>query len=136
MFLSNTNGVEDGDKTHKITTWAMSEAKMKEYLLAGYWDTCKVGSGNDFTGETIGSFKGDGTYPGVEKAAYSVSQYFTVSGKTVMIRTSGFCKFSDIEIDPAVLSGDATIDVTGVMTMYQGDIQFVINDLNGIVVNK
>lgn len=142
VFLSDTNGVEDGDKTHKITTWAMSEAKMKEYLYAGYWDTCKVGSGSDFLMDengnnvTLGTLKGDGTYPGVEKAAYAVSQYFTLGDKEVMIRTSGYCKFSDTEIDPAVLSGEATIDVTGVLTMYQGDVQFVINDLNGIVVNK
>ena len=143
VFLSDTNGVEDGDKTHKITTWAMSEAKMKEYLFAGYWDTCKVGSGNEFlldengNNVTLGTLKGDGTYPGVEKAAYSVSQYFTTPGGTqVQIRTSGYCKFSDTEIDPAVLSGEKTIDVTGVMTMYEGKIQFVVNDLSGVVINE
>jgi hypothetical protein len=136
VFLSDTNGVEDGDLTHKITTWAMSEAKMKEYLYAGYWDSCKVGSGSDFTGETIGSFRGDGTYPGVEKAAYAVSQYFTMGEKEIQIRTSGYCKFSDVELDPAVRGGSATIDVTGVLTMYQGSVQFVINNISDIVVNK
>ena len=142
VFLSDSNGVEDGDKTHKITTWAMSEAKMKEYLYAGYWDTCKVGSGNEFIFDengqnvTLGTLKGDGTYPTVEKNAYSVSQYFKTSGgKEILIRTSGYCKFSDTEIDPEVLSGNKTIDLTGIMTMYQGDIQFIINDLDGVKVN-
>lgn len=142
VFLSDTNGVEDGDKTHKVTTWAMSEAKMKEYLYAGYWDTCKVGSGNDFlldengNNVTLGTLKGDGTYPGVEKAAYAVSQYFTMPGGTeIQIRTSGYCKFSDTEIDPAILSGAKTIDVTGVLTMYQGSLQFLLNDLNGVKIN-
>ena len=136
VFLSDTNGVEDGDLTHKITTWAMSEAKMKEYLYSGYWDSCKVGSGSDFTGETIGSFRGDGTYPGVEKAAYAVSQYFTMGEKEIQIRTSGYCRFSDVEIDEDVRLGEATIDVTGVLTMYQGSVQFVINNISDIVVNK
>lgn len=142
VFLSDTNGVEDGDKTHKVTTWAMSEVKMKEYLYAGYWDTCKVGSGNDFLMDengnnvTLGTLKGDGTYPGVEKAAYSVSQYFKMPGGTeIQIRTSGYCKFSDIEIDPDVLSGEKTIDVTGVLTMYQGSLQFLLIDVDGVKIN-
>ena len=143
VFLSDTNGVEDGDKTHKVTTWAMSEAKMKEYLYAGYWDTCKVGSGNDFLKDedgndvTLGTLKGDGTYPGVEKAAYAVSQYFKMPGGTeIQIRTSGYCKFSDIEIDPKVLSGAKSIDVTGILTMYQGSLQFLLIDLDGVKINE
>jgi hypothetical protein len=82
---------------------------------------------------TLGTLRGDGTYPTVEKAAYSVSQYFKTSGdKEILIRTSGYCKFSDIEIDPEVLSGSKTIELTGILTMYQGDIQFIINDLDGV----
>ena len=143
VFLSDSNGIEGSDKTHKITTWAMSEVKMKEYLYAGYWDTCKVGSGNDFlldengANVTLGRLRGDGTYPTVEKAAYSVSQYFKTSGgKEILIRTSGYCKFSDVEIDPDILSGNKTIDLTGIMTMYQGDIQFIINDLDGVKISE
>lgn len=142
VFLSDSNGVEGSDKTHKITTWAMSESKMKEYLFAGYWDACKVGSGNDFlldengANVTLGTLRGDGTYPTVEKAAYAVSQYFKTSGgREILIRTSGYCKFSDVEIDPEVLSGKKTIDLTGIMAMYQGDIQFIINDLDGVKIN-
>ena len=141
VFLSDTNGVEDGDKTHKVTTWAMSESKMKEYLYAGYWDTCKVGSGKDFLMDengnnvTLGTLKGDGTYPGVEKAAYSVSQYFKMGSKEIQIRTSGYSKFSDMEIDPLVLSGEKTIDATGVLTIYEGKTQLVLIDLDGVKVN-
>ena len=142
VFLSDTNGVEDGDKTHKITTWAMSQSKMKEYLYAGYWDTCKVGSGSSYLMDdngknvTLGTLKGDGTYPGVEKAAYAVSQYFKMGTTEIMIRTSGYSKFADTEIDPQVLSGAKSIDVTGVLTLYQGDIQLVVNNITDIVVNN
>ena len=76
VFLSDTNGASGDDKTHGITTWAMSKAKMTEYLCAGLWDTCQIGSGSTFTGQTLADFRGDGTYPDVEKAAYSISQYF------------------------------------------------------------
>jgi DNA/RNA endonuclease YhcR with UshA esterase domain len=78
--------------------------------------------------------KGDGSYPGVEKAAYSVSQYFTLGGTSVQVRTSGFCKFADVEIDPAVLKGEKTISVTGVINLYQGSIQITVNSLDDFVV--
>ncbi|MBR6457612.1 MAG: hypothetical protein IKS71_03340 [Bacteroidales bacterium] len=140
VFLSDSNGLGKDGARHSITTWAMSETKMKEHLLAGDWDDAKVGSGNtmlqDENGKdvTLGDLKGDGTYPTVEKAAYSVSQYFTLDGTEIQIRTSGFCKFCDVEIDPAVLSGEKTISVTGILSLYQGSIQVTVNSLDDFVV--
>ena len=135
VFLSDTNGAVGSDLTHGIKTWAMSKSLMTEYLCSGLWDACKVGSGNNFTGQTLADLKGDGTYPGVEKAAYSVSQYFTMSGKEIQIRTSGYCKFSDKEIPAEVLSGAKTISVTGVLTLYQGSIQLTVNNISDFVVD-
>ncbi|MGN1215240.1 MAG: DUF5689 domain-containing protein [Candidatus Cryptobacteroides sp.] len=66
---------------------------------------------------------------------YSVSQYFNFDGKEIQIRTSGFSKFADREIDPEVLSGKKTIDVTGVLSLYQGSIQLVLNNIDDVVVN-
>ena len=134
IFLSDTNGADTQyGKTHGVTTLAMSETKMKEYLLAGLWDTCKVGSGSDYAKTesgadlTVGDLKGDGSYPGIEKAAYSVSQYFTMGSTEIQIRTSGYCKFCDYEIPGDVLDGSRRIDVTGVLSLYQGSIQFTVN---------
>lgn len=131
------------DKQWGITTWAMSESKMKQYLHSGLWDSCKLGNSNDQNYGTVGdrrvvdSETGEVSYPEIEKAAYAVSQHFTMpGGREIQIRTSGYCKFSDMEIDPDVLSGKATIDVTGILTLYQGDLQFLLLDLNGVVVNK
>lgn len=169
IFLSSSNNA--ADPTCGITTWAMSKAKMAEYLYSGIWDKCKIGSGSTYFKEekldengnvvyvenekgekepvmtdvdlTVGSYKGDGHYnatrnghKGIEKAAQAVSQYFTLDGKEVQIRTSGYCKFADSEIDPDVLSGKATIDATGILTIYQGNIQFLVNSLDDIKVNK
>ena len=129
-----------------ITTWAMSEEKMDSYLQSGIWDDVKIGNANDYNHGTVGDYKdrinpisGEG-YDGIDRAAYSVSQYFSTepggNGTCVQIRTSGYCRFADTEIDPAVLSGDKTIDVTGILTLYQGRIQVTVNNITDITVNQ
>ena len=147
VFLSSSNS---SDPTCGITTWAMSKEKMTEYLYSGIWDECKVGSGSTYAEDeegntlTVGSYRGEnGLYDasingfnGIERTAYSVSQYFKLGSTDIQIRTSGFCKFCDVEIDPDVLSGKATIDVTGVLTLYQGSFQLVVNNIDDITVNR
>ena len=147
VFLSSSNS---SDPTCGITTWAMSKEKMTEYLYSGIWDECKVGSGNTYAEDeegntlTVGSYRGEnGLYDasingfnGIERTAYNVSQYFKLGSTDIQIRTSGFCKFCDVEIDPDVLSGRVTIDVTGVLTLYQGSFQLVVNNIDDITVNR
>ena len=147
VFLSSSNS---SDPTCGITTWAMSKEKMTEYLYSGIWDECKVGSGSTYAEDeegntlTVGSYRGEnGLYDasingfnGIERTAYSVSQYFKLGSTDIQIRTSGFCKFCDVEIDPDVLSGRVTIDVTGVLTLYQGSFQLVVNNIDDITVNR
>jgi len=137
IFLSDSNGIGMYGAGHGITTWAMSKTKMAEYLTNGTWDDAKVGSGNDFlqidgkdaTVETVG-------YDNIEKAAYAVSQYFKMGNTEIQLRTSGYCKFSDVEIPKSVLDGTATVNMTGILTLYQGSIQFYVNSLDDIVVNE
>ena len=138
---SNKNKKDSGnrvflsDKTWGITTWAMSESKMKEYLDSGVWDACDVGNAGDYNYGTVGDLRAKEAETGtiqIERAAYSVSQYFTLGSREIQIRTSGYSKFCDAEIDPEVLNGNKTIDATGVLTMYQGSIQFILIDLDGI----
>ena len=123
------------DGTWGVTTWAMSKGKMEEYIKTGCWDSCTVGSGGDNFG-TVGELRGDGSYPSVEKAAYSVSQYFKMGNTEIQIRTSGVSKFADTEIDPEVLAGRKTIDATGILTLYQGSVQFILLDIDGVTVNE
>lgn len=119
-----------------VTTWAMSKQKMTSYLTSGIWDNILLGNANDQKYGTVGDRKGDGSYPEIEKAAASVSQYFSTPGGTgIQIRTSGYCKFADTEIPTAVLSGNQTINVTGILTLYQGKIQITVNDLSDIEFN-
>ena len=57
-----------------------------------------------------------------------------MGGTEIQIRTSGYAKFADIELDPEVLSGDKLINVTGILTNYRGAPQFTIIDLEGVKV--
>jgi hypothetical protein len=127
----NNNGIfidEEGPDNYGVTTWACSDSKWKEYLNAGNFDSVEA------AGSTVGVVRKS---KGIGSMAYSVSQYFkTPWGKEVIIRTSGYSKFGDTEIDPAVLSGEVTIDATGILSMYQGAVQLVLIDMDGIKVNK
>ena len=66
-------------------------------------------------------------------SALTISQYFSLGNTSVQIRTSGYSRFCDTEIDPAIL-GDkdastfdgASIDVTGILTIYNGAAQFTL----------
>ena len=124
-----------GDDTH-ITTWAMSKSLMSETLESGVWDNVKLGNANDQNYGKVGDlqYKGeDGSYPGIERAAASVSHYFkTAAGTCVQIRTSGFSKFCDTEIPADVLNGSKHINVTGILCLYQGKIQMVVNNIDDI----
>lgn len=128
-----------------ITTWAMSEDKMDEHLTSGRWDNVMIGNANDQNYGSVGDYKdktnpvNGQTYYGIERAPASVSQYFSTepdgAGKCVQIRTSGYCRFADTEIDPAVLSGEKTINVTGILTLYQGRVQVTVNNITDIEYN-
>ena len=65
---------------------------------------------------------------------YAVSQYFKLGNTEIQLRTSGYSKFCDQKIPQAVLDGTATVSLTGVLTLYQGSIQFIVNSLDDIVV--
>ena len=129
-----------------ITTWAMSEEKMDEYLVSGIWDNVNIGNANDYNYGTVGDYKNKinpvngQSYYGIERAPASVSQYFSTEqggqGFCVQIRTSGYCRFADTEIDPAVLAGEKSINVTGILTLYQGKIQVTVNNITDIEYNE
>lgn len=137
----NVNGKVSGNRVflsnntpgHNVTTWAMSEQKVVEHLLAGDWDDFKVGNSGDYNYGSVADHK-------EEMLKYArpanVSQYFKMGSTDVQIRTSGYSRFADLEIDPEVLSGAKTINATGILTMYEGKVQFVLIDQNGIKINE
>ena len=123
----SSNRIFVSDKPWGVTTWAMSKDKMSEYLCSGIWDSIQIGNANDYNYGSVGGMKGDGTYPGIQKSSYSVSQYFKMGKTEIQIRTSGYSKFGDLEIPADVLDGSKKINVTGILTLYQGSLQFVVN---------
>ena len=138
IFISNASYYDRSKWAWGITTWAMSKQKMTSYLLSGQWDELRVGNTSDASSAShilVRSLRGDGTYPTIEKNAYSVSQYFKMDNTPVIVRTSGYSKFADREMPSGVIDGTKTIDVTGVLTLYQGSIQIVVNNISDIVVD-
>lgn len=125
------NRVFLSDKTWNITTWAMTAEGMKAHLQAGDFDDASLGDNSKLVSD-----------PDVKAlliknaAAYAVSQYFLMDQTTVQVRTSGYARFAEKGIDPDVLSGAATVDITGILTNYDGEIQFTLIDEDSVVVNK
>ena len=129
------------DQTWGVTTWAMSENKFKEYLDSGVWDSVKIGNANDYNYGTVGSpvslgFATSKAEIRAHASAYSVSQYFKMGETVIQLRTSGYSKFGDSQIPEQVLNGTATVDITGILTLYQGSLQLIVNSLDDIVVNN
>ena len=137
---NSSNRIFLSDRTWGITTWALTKDRMGSMLEAGTWDSVNVGNSGDYHYGTVGDHRavkgtnGD-TYGDIERNAYSVSHYFKMGSTDIQVRSSGYARFADIEIDPDILSGNVTVDMTGILTMYQGSIQFTLIDLDGVTKN-
>lgn len=125
---SNSNRVFLSDKTWGITTWAMSQKKMKEYLESGIWDSATLADGS----ATVKQLRDENA---IDIVANYVSQYFKMGGTDVQVRTSGYSKFADYELDPQVLDGIKSMNFTGILTNYRGAPQFTIVDFSECSVN-
>ena len=136
----SANRIFLSDKTWGVTTWAMSKKKFEEYFDSKVWDTATIGNSGDNYG-TLAEPNSPGFATTKEEirahsAAYSVSQYFKMGNTEIQLRTSGYSTFGDYEIPASVLNGTATVDMTGILTLYQGSIQFIVNSLDDIVVHE
>ena len=140
---SATNRVFCSTETFGVTTWAMSKNKFISYLDAGCFDHCGTSEKgmNDIFDEITGltvkqSIRENAT-------AITTSHYFHLpEGFPVQIRTSGFAKFADAEIDPAIL-GDpkgtddgALISATGILTVYNGAAQLALVDEDSVKIQQ
>ena len=131
--------------TWGITTWSCSKAGYINYLKSGAWDEAEVGSGATrygsiatttprsagLTGKTLDSFAPyeDTTFKEIMikfAVANYVSHYFKVGSTDVQVRTSGYAKFADVELDPALRDGSKTADIIGILTIYSGAAQFTL----------
>ena len=140
VFLSD-NG------TWGVNTWSCSKAGYISYLKKGVWDTAEVGSGATrygridtvtpasagLSGKTLDSFHPyeNSTYKEImikNASANYISHYFKFGSTDVQVRTSGYAKFADVELDPQLISGAKTADITGILTIYSGSAQFTLVD--------
>ncbi len=121
---SNDNRIFFSDETWGVTTWAMSKNGFLGYLNSGAFDAGATNTGRKVT-ELKETLKKNAT-------AYAVSQYFKMGSKDVQIRTSGYSRFADTQIDPEILNGKKKINVKGILTTYNNAAQFTLIDLGGV----
>ena len=148
VFLSKPDKAEvvaGVDYTYGVQWWALTKKRFTDMVkdgcgnevVADQWDALEVGSGNthlgaisttytdmDFFGEKILYKDLILTYPNSQ----SVSHYFTYQGSPVAIRTSGYARFADVPLPDAVRNGNATIDVIGILSRYEGSPQITMLD--------
>lgn len=123
----NDNRIFFSDKTWGVTTWAMSKQGFLNYLNSGAFDEGKTN-----TGRKVTDLKKELTK---NASAYTISQYFKMGSADVQIRTSGYSKFADTQIDQKILKG-SKINVKGILTTYKGSAQFTLIDLDGVEIVK
>lgn len=122
----NENRIFLRDGNYGVTTWAMTKAKLLENIAAGNFAGTSTQGGRKLEGEVLDAL--------VENASpVTMSQYFSLAGVDVQVRTSGYAKFADTEIPAAVIEG-APADLTGILTIYDSDAQFTLIDLDGVSV--
>ena len=128
---ANSNRIFLSDKSYGVTTWAMSKQGYLSYLNAGNFDSAATADGvrkisdKDFKNVLVKN-----------ASSQTVSQYFVMGSTDVQIRTSGYAKFADTAIDPSVISGASSVNITGILTNYRGAAQFTLIDLSGVEVVK
>lgn len=110
-----------------ITSWAMSESLFKQHVMNGDFDNVVM---ND--GVRVSERKHL-----IIPQPYTMNQYFEMPGlsgvrKYLQVRTSGYARFSDKDIPAAVLDGSETVTFTGVLTEFDGELQFTLIDLSGV----
>ncbi len=136
VFLSSPlNDTSADDYTFGVTTWALTKHRFQTLVASGIWDAVEAGSGGNMYGP-IGStltpedkFGYSRLYKDVIlefAGAQSVSQYFVYDGVEVQVRTSGYARFADFEIPADVRDGSKTLDITGILSRYQGSAQFTM----------
>ena len=117
----------------------MSKNKIMEYLDSGAFDRCSTSEKgmddvfDEMTGLTVKQTIRENA------TAITTSHYFHLpDGFPVQIRTSGFAKFADTEIDPLILgkpgekNDGALISATGILTVYNGAAQLALVDENSV----
>ena len=123
----NSNSIYLRDEgNYGVTTWAMSQNGFKAYMTPNG----KVEPQKAFNGAVTAN-----DWQGYWNAAtaYSVSQYFKCGSKDIQVRTSGYAKFADTQIDEKILSG-AKVNMNGILTYYNGNNQLIILDLDDVQV--
>ena len=124
LYDKADNATYLSDKSYGVHTWAMTANGFKAYMTPNG----KVEPQEAFEG-MVTKETWQPLYDAA--AAYTVSQYFKLGNTDLQVRTSGYAKFADTPIDARILKG-AKVNLTGLLTYYNGNNQFTLIDLDGV----
>lgn len=124
LYDKADNSTYLSDRSYGVHTWAMSLNGFKAYMTPNG----KVVPQPAFDG-AVTKENWQSLYDAA--AAYTLSQYFKVGKTDLQVRTSGYAKFADTKIDQRILNG-AKVNLTGLLTYYNGNNQFTLIDLDGV----
>ena len=124
LYDKADNSTYLSDKTYGVDTWAMSQNGFKAYMTPNG----RVEPQSAFDG-AVTKENWKNLYDAA--SAYTLSHYFTVGKTELQVRTSGYAKFADVKIDSKILAG-AKVNLTGILTYYNGNNQFTLIDLDGV----
>ena len=124
LYDKADNATYLSDKSYGVHTWAMTQKGFMAYMTPNG----KVEPQEAFDG-MVTKETWQPLYDAA--AAYTVSQYFKIGKTDLQVRTSGYAKFADTPIDRRILAG-AKVNLTGLLTYYNGNNQFTLIDLDGV----
>ena len=124
LYDKADNATYLSDQAYGVYTWAMTQNGFKAYMTPNG----KAEPQNAFDG-MVTKDNWQSLYDAA--AAYTVSQYFKIGKTDLQVRTSGYAKFADTPI-PARVLGGAKVNLTGILTYYNGNNQFTLIDLDGV----
>ena len=124
LYDKADNSTYLSDRSYGVHTWAMSLNGFKAYMTPNGKAVPQPAFDGAVTKENWQSL-----YDAA--AAYTLSQYFKVGKTDLQVRTSGYAKFADTKIDQRILNG-AKVNLTGLLTYYNGNNQFTLIDLDGV----
>ena len=124
LYDKADNSTYLSDRSYGVHTWAMSLNGFKAYMTPNGKAVPQAAFDGAVTKENWQAL-----YDAA--SAYTLSQYFKVGNTDLQVRTSGYAKFADTPIDARILNG-AKVNLTGLLTYYNGNNQFTLLDLDGV----
>lgn len=125
--VTNTSlNMTDSQSKLGITTFAMTKEGFKGYMTQSTGEAKPQSAfGGNVTKDTWQSYWDNAQ-------AYYVTHYFKCGTKDIQVRTSGYCKFADVQLDSLVITAQNKVNLSGILTRYNSYYQLSLLSVDGM----